>query len=164
MKKLLVLALIMAVAPLASATFTLEKLPAGPAAYTISISSDVDIVAASSNEMYWALLVDAGALTDVGASAKKTGTGFDMQINGDISGAGLPGIGTWGTLFTTGGAITAGQLFDGFAVSGPATLVSLVQILPDFSGYGQTVATLVIPEPATIAVLGLGGLLLRRKK
>jgi hypothetical protein len=162
MKKLLALVLVLGCVSLANAAFILEATPSVGGDYVITVSCDTAVAPAGGSEMYWALLVDAGSLTDAGAMAKQTGVGFDMQLYGDISGAGLPGIGTWGTLFTTGGAIPAGILFDGFVANG-AMVVSLVQILPDFSGYGDTVATAIIPEPATMALLALGGLLFRRK-
>lgn len=163
MKKMLALVLVLGMASLASAAFNLTATPSVGGNYIITISCDTAVAPAGGDEMYWALLADAGTLTDTGASAQQTGVGFDMQLYGDISGAGLAGIGTWGTLFTTGGAIPAGNLFDGFVVNG-ATTVSLVEILSDFSGYGDTVATVVIPEPITMSLLGLGGLFLRKRK
>jgi len=169
MKKMLTLVLVLAVASLASAAFQIGVTPSG-SNYNLTISSDVAIAAGGGNEHYWALLVDAGSVSDALATASQSGAGFDMQINGDVSSAGLGSYGalgsngTWGTLFTTGGAISSGQLFGGFVVSGAATQVSLVEILPDFSGYGQTLATAPIPEPVTMALLGVGGLFLRRKK
>jgi hypothetical protein len=158
MKKLLSLVLVLALTSLASATFSLTLVGS-----TISMSSDVAVAPAGGLEMYWALLGTAGmTISDSGAVAAQSGTGFDMQINGDVSGAGLTGNGTWGTLFTTGGSIAAGDLFTGFTFTGTGT-VTLVKILEDFSGFDGDQASLIIPEPATIALLCLGGLLLRKK-
>ena len=157
MKKLVALMMILAVTAMASATFSVDGSDLGD----VSFSSDVAIAPAGGLEMYWALAVDAGTIT--GGASAQTGVGFDMAVWGDGSAyAGTPAI--WGTLFTTGGAISDGVLFDSFVVSG-ASVVSLYKIKADFSGLdGPALATYSIPEPITVALLGLGGLFIRRKK
>ncbi len=168
MKKVLVLAMVLGLASLSNAAFQLSVVPGTPGASTIAISSTTDIVPAGGDEMYWALMIEGGTGTLSGGVAVPSGIGFDLQLNGDISSSGLSGNGIWGTLFTTGGPIPAGVLFNNINLTGAVvgTVINLREIKADFSDFepGNIASFTIVPEPVTMSLLALGGLCLRRRK
>ena len=157
MKNLLVLALVLAVTSFAAAVPVWTITDVG-GAVTISVA------ASDARDLYLALTVDSGAVLSSiakGANAPSDsmsagslasnavvlpGETGEVWAMADFSSPYTYGAGTWLTATRTGSPTTI-RLYEVDENSGTAPLASLY-----------------IPEPATIAILSLGGLLLRRKK
>jgi len=163
MKKLLVLSLVLGIASLATAGMTIsvdkDVLLPGEVA-TVTISNDV-----SSNTLSYLVVADDGS---VGAVSNPT-----MLITlGALAGASPyteAGFGTGYEITTAADAPAlpqAGQQWS-FSFSSALEGISNIQLFDDNLGYdapASAVQVTVIPEPATMALLGLGALVLRRKK
>ena len=159
MKKLLALVLVLSVAPLASANFSLTANGG-----TFSISSDADaaqafyvLVSTDIAEPTFENLV-GGSLSDVTSYGTMAASSFNVtSIAGDAyvwkvnfadSTALIP-AGAWGTYTATDGSIFQ----EG---------TGAVEVITD--GFAPVGTLAVVPEPATMALLSLGALALRRKK
>jgi hypothetical protein len=169
MKKVLAVLAVLAIAPLASATYTLTT--SGPTNSTLAISSTVDIAAGGGLETYYALVVPTASGSLAGGSPiALTDAGWDIAVNNDAAGAGGIPVptgtnGVWGEFFTTGGSILAGQLVTGITYTGSAATATLYQVNGSDWSLGPALATAQVgtPEPLTVALLGLGGLFLRKR-
>jgi len=176
MKKLLVLVLVLGLASLAGAAIVSPMdLVANEALDTFSIvltgntnANGMDSVIDGQGG-YWILL---GVDTDSGAINLAHSAMLEIleksAIYGDVGDTGLfgAGSGVYGAFYTlTMGAWTAetGTYANGFTLQEGATEVSLYAV-DDAGTLATLVETIIIPEPATIALLCLGGLLLRKKK
>ena len=155
MKKVLVLALVLGIASMANAalSYSVSKLTLQQGA-----SATVQIVADSA-DMYE---VWAGADSGI---ADITAVSALADAGGDASGTASTYPGWWiliGMDNSEPFTLVAGDHWDvtitAGMVNGTITLDSAC-----YSG-GGTIAVNVIPEPITIALLGLGGLFLRRRK
>ncbi len=168
MKKFLVLALVLGIASLATAdlALTLEGETGLISAFEgLEIVSDGDL--------------DLSAVVGIATSGydlKVTVTG-DLTI--DTSAVSFPGAGSiWlfgntfvGTPTDTDARFTGGHFgsvavdtaaFSGVVIKGTSGTIIFDEIVNDGSHALATVT--VVPEPATLALLGLGALVLRRKK
>ena len=163
MKKFLVLALVLSVASLATAGLSLN----GPAIMAPSDIATIELVAdpGEGGLLYVVVLEgDPGTLL-TGAAGPAAG---DLgEALGYVEG-GWNSSGYELTVADSGGILPGGivGLFD-FHCDGPGDVV--IRVYNDAVGYeiGDEVAALTItqiPEPATMALLGLGALVLRRKK
>ena len=176
MKKVLVLMLVLGIASLATAglTASIDGTSVAP-----SGSLNIDIGAASTttvNKMQVKATITAGTGT---ASFSTTGVtlndpGFQAALTWnvdsasvmEIKGANIFGDSTITDPYTfvdnlklvggTAGTVTLDIIVSASSVLGDGTMDAGTSLL------SQTIT--VVPEPATMALLGLGGLLLRRKK
>jgi hypothetical protein len=187
MKKLLVLALVLSMATMASAALTLQlsvngdKEPLDSMIVVTEVPSGIltlDIwttamIAPGIGEGYFAVLAQTQGASIMGGYTNFPG---DMAIYDDAAGSGLlvpEGMnGPFGAIgLAVSASIAAGStLFDGiiFHCEGMGdVIVSLFEINGDT---GEIIAPLdsvvihQIPEPLTLGLLGLGGLFLRRRK
>jgi len=165
MKKFLVLALVLGVASLASAGLT------------ISVAGNSDATA----NLDGLKIAPDGIVIDAVLSDAVTDYTLNVTVTGDLSlvtstvefasgwlfgngfTGGDPGDGAVAAILSGGdfSAKDAGTgAFTGLGVVGTQGTITLAE-----SGSGQGMAVIeVIPEPATLALLGLGALVLRRKK
>jgi len=167
MKKLLVLTLVLGIASLTSAgpdLSTIDNVDYTVDGQTVTIMVDKDIV-----DLLISLKTDNGTrpVNETFAS------GFSTQI-----------LGYWDTyslqLEEIYGSKGANAAFQGMIFSfDVAAGVASIDLIQDYYGFGSdltwadsskavltgtTITMAAVPEPATMALLGLGGLFLRRKK
>jgi len=160
MKKLLILMLVLAMASLASATVTVSvssnEVAVG-GTITISVSSDttldyvkyLDMVKGTATWGACTILPAAG--TEAQVVDYTTTTNFDYELTAaQYSGNVTPGVHF--TLVAT----ATGIVDDTFTI----------ELLSGNSPYGveDSETVTIVPEPATMLILGLGSLLLRRRK
>ncbi len=162
MKKWLTLALVLGLASGASAALTLVDAPTEP----IEIGETVTITVRNSDDGAYSgwLEIEAPAVVDYAADPEFTAAG---NPGGGSKATYHPEFGAWYefavTSFPPNPAIEAGDhiLVSIIGVSEGSTRLNL------YASDGETLldsATIsVIPEPTMIALLGLGGLLLRRR-
>jgi hypothetical protein len=168
MKKLLILMLVLGMVSTASAAFDYGNLTVGGATSVVKGSTAVITVSASVTDPWTAFVDDStwasgGAVTAVTATAKAgQQAGVTLQTNGyayrfqtvDNTPADLPNVETglqWNITIDDGGL----DITDTFVV---------YFYEDDYTTTWDSVTVHVTPEPMTIALFGLGGLFLRRRK
>jgi len=173
MKKLLVLALVLGMATMANAALTVTITgptsldPGATGTYLISksggdaLSADVDVVANVGTQVYGiggGVVLPTNADSALNWTAPNTTSGnYELACMDDITGLDL-GTNLFNFTWTApmmGGTYTISMIENSFIDLAwePITGNTLVGI-----------DVLVIPEPMTMALLGLGGLFLRRRK
>ena len=173
MKKLMVLMLVLAISPLASAVVTISLEGEGTSILatpgtTVRINIDADglliamdaLLGVSGGDIISGAMSKADAASygwDPGLSFDPLGLGTaSVEIGGGTFGDSTIGTTGYIDIAFTGGtqlvSLSAGQSFGGSMDTGFG--------VPTFS---QGVVT-IVPEPMTLALLGLGGLFLRRRK
>jgi len=192
MKKLLILMLVLGLTSLASAAMTLqisvngEKNPVDSQFVVLDVPSghlvlDIwttgPITPAGGAEGYYALVcrTTGGTITGGIHIPAKPIDELGVVIYDDAVGGGVPGLpegenGVWGGVVLTGlGTYAAGDtIFDeiDFHCEGMGDVI-ITLYETDFVGapvFMDSVVIHQIPEPATMLLLGLGGLFLRRRK
>jgi len=170
MKKLLVLVSILAIASLASAA-TMEIYDFGDGTYGIDVPSgmsgktDVIPMLGDGSGSYWVMIgvdVSSGAISATipaimslsGIYGDADGTGLFATGLGVVGEFRTPAVGTW--------SAAGGQWADSFTAQ-EGVLTLYLYAVDDGVSVATLIDTLYIPEPATIALLCLGGLLLRKK-
>ena len=171
MKKLLVLILVLGLATMVSAVPTTDLSLVSGMDYTV-VGSTVTILSTGPVAGFAIGLMtpDAGTLTAV---AVAEGFGIKSLGDPDLGGTGLMGIA--GAVSGTPPVYVTGTLYTFTASGGDGTVITLDAEM--ILGLGDSFvkwsndavtdlngSTITIPEPMTIALLGLGGLFLRRKK
>jgi len=171
MKKLLVLTLVLGVASLASAGLKLAGIPTGPVSPSdvirVAVISDEPIEAGFAGGV--AIVVDGGPGSWTGnwgapGMPDPAGEGNEVVYYGDVSDDfGLP----W-DVFMMDLTVPSTQLrpaqewfWADVQFAGPG-VVNIILVDYDLN-VNEEAAINVIPEPASMLLLGLGGLLLRRK-
>ena len=168
MKKLLVLMLVFAMASAASAALTILDNEDG----TFGLQSDVDWTS-TADDIYFVVITEVADYPTVGAVTAAAPADSFIETGVNAAGAGIVGfpagwdgmLGWIGTI-TAGTVVTPGALYmDGF-VSNIGNTVYLHPVSGDTWELGAALDSVtLIPEPMTVALLGLGGLfLLRRRK
>ena len=182
MKKLLVLMLVLGMASLANATMLTFSLDGGGTDVQPNTSITINVTADVGAQSF-----ELGGITIAGDfSNLATGSvhaGFDLAHSDGLLDDGSPSN-VWirqvgGTVNATGGSpdVAAGQILYSFTMTSGAagntiTIDALAFMLPppvyvQLNTHDVDPAALalnIVPEPMTIALLGLGGLFLRRRK
>lgn len=164
MKKLLVLALVLCVVSFASAT-TVLNLTGN--LLTIEASGNV----AYAGESYFLAVAPAGVILDAGTmnyaggalSAITDMTGADIDLDALVAST----IGTAAVRldlveFASGAGLILNGVLATYNVTGAGSTIYMLNV--DADAIVDSVTVAAIPEPVTVALLGLGGLFIRRRK
>ncbi|MFI4913382.1 MAG: PEP-CTERM sorting domain-containing protein [Sedimentisphaeraceae bacterium JB056] len=172
MKKLLALVLVLAVAQFASAAISWDVADNGNGTFAVSLVTDEQVNAVSLPQM-----VSTGGVFAVDSGAWSPAFTSTQPIL-DLSGFGVSGYGGATANITAAGTYTTGTLI-AMTVTGEAGDVITIGDLAAFgmtayvstqAGGQQSLASVgadsftLVPEPMTMALLGLGGLFIRRRR
>lgn len=169
MKKLLILMLVLGLASTANAVILSISPDSATVncgeSITVSVSSDTSGINGAYLAYIMVMETECGALSDCVIDTNAGDQAWCMAYQED----------GWGTGFEIGaadtqGLVAAGKHFD-FTFTCPAlgegcpcTATIDVYVDPDYDNPHDTLTVECVPEPMTIALLGLGGLFLRRRK
>jgi len=172
MKKILVLMLVLGLATAANATMslTIQDVPSSMEvddSAVIAINDSVGYV--SGDDLYFVLVADTGLATISGGSVMADTQ--DTSILGTATGIGYDGTlgdGIGGYVGSTGGtAFGPGDyIYDiDLAADAQGTVTVYLLTTVDFAEWttADSAEVTITPEPITLALLGLGGLFIRRK-
>ena len=183
MKKLLILTLVLGVASLATAGLTASKTVDVEVGDVITISYLAEVV--TNGVTLRSIDDDVAGLATTGAELVYSGYNFALKV-GDGKGTGgklYDGgtsdsfAGSYFSLLGAGSDAGIGEALWSFAYTVPTTEAATITITigagtvtplgdsaADVDGENVVLTMSTIPEPATMALLGLGALVLRRKK
>lgn len=168
MKKLLVvLVLVLAMTSGANAVLTLKLVDNGNETFGIKSTTNY----AAMDDMYYCAITTAVPYPHGGAvlaAAPGYPNTWGTSVNDDAvtNGAPLPAgeNGVWGYVGDAMGVPVAAGLYIDQIQGKYGQLVTLYMISADWTQVSVLDRVTLIPEPATVMLLGLGGLLLRRRK
>ena len=160
MKKVLILMLVFGMTSLAGASFDLVGTDQGGGNYGMTVTSD-----GADPDAYWALGIDSGGSLSgvaIGPDAPSLSDNWGTFAYNGISGY-FPGLTGYVGPFATaqGETRVGGTYLTGSAFTGSSAWVYMYSS-PDTGTWTLEDSTF-LPEPMTIALLGLGGLFLRRR-
>jgi hypothetical protein len=161
MKNILVFVLVLAIASTANAVLTLQLIDNGNG--TFGIASTTAYAGIADDTFYCAVgpaaTAPSGGAVQAGAPAATTVLDDAVAVGGIPVPAGTDGV--WGYIGDPFGVpVPAGTYIDGVSFT-PGDIIDLYLVTATWQ-LGALVST--IPEPITIALLGLGGLFLRRRR
>ncbi len=165
MKKILVLMLVLGVASMATAALTLSGPTQVVAGQTVTITMSADAESVTNGDYGYVY---------VGSDSFDSVVMLTSMSDGDMSGLSYTGntytyfyfVGADNPSDTDAPWLSAGNWVS-FDVTADSTTVGGTIVITASSNWGydgDTQNILVIPEPMTIGLLGLGGLFLRRRK
>ena len=159
MRKLLIFMLVLGMASLAQAGFVIVN--------NYDVDGTVDLDAASPGtertDTYFILGIDTGTLTggNIHASSPVDASVFTAYNHPAVTGLGLDGWFLTIDDYTASAPFSAGNYFENFDVT---TTGGWAYFLEAGGSLASPIDKVYIPEPMTIALLGLGGLFLRRRR
>jgi len=182
MRKLLILTLVLGMASAANAGMLIsvagDKQPVD-SQITLPLNGTIDLDIWTDADIpvfggeYWALIADTTQASISGGNVAIDPGDAVIYTDPPASG-GVPGLpagkdGPWGGVAVFSGPIAAGTvLYDQITFKCLALVDTTVSLYTSDLGGNNTLVDSVIihqvPEPMTVALLGLGGLLLRRRK
>jgi hypothetical protein len=167
MKKVLTILLVLGLVSTASAALSFDQ-----DTYSVVAGSSVTLNVVSSDTAAWGGYIDFADHTSLSTSCVKTANaGVDASVVPNPYGyAGYYGLEAKDADPDDGWSIVAGTQFQFTINTGAGDNGQSYTIYLEDTGWNRTTALLdtatvnVTPEPMTIALLGLGGLFLRRRK
>jgi hypothetical protein len=158
MKKLLVLMLVLGMTSVAGAALSLTIDPLVP-------ECSIDGLIESATTIYLFIASDASIAVSLGDAAPSM-AGYAMDVaTAQSYGIPIPGAYPNGDAYVMAAApgedYLTGTYLAGAGAAGDNVLVGWFD---EVGGYGEIGAGVLVPEPMTIALLGLGGLFLRRRR
>jgi len=155
MKKLLIFVLVLGLASVAGAALSLNH-------DDVTGTATIDGIIESDVTIYLFLASDAPITISLGAAAPTLAGYGDTVANYQTYGVPIPAMYTegegWVMASAAGELYQTGTYLQGIYAPGDNVLAGWFDEAGNYGEIGS------IPEPATIALLGLGGLLLRRRK
>ncbi len=150
MKKLMILSLVLGTAAIVNAGLVVEVTPADPMSGTISVGVDVDV---KGYELVIEVIEGDLVLDGSGVSF-----GFKWDFDNNVA-YNTPALFRVSGSQFFGNKQGPGTLLSGLVYEGIGTIQ-----ITDLYNAGFEPMTVVIPEPMTMGLLGLGALFLRRRK